>query len=241
MSPTATATRYRKSTRVRALPDVGEGAVEAYVSVYGVPYKVDYWGREQIEPGAFDDSIATKPQLPIFWMHSWDEGLLIGDGTASSDDKGVKLSGQLYIDDELGLRAWRALSSGAIDEWSIAYIVLMTELDGKETDLEHVTKGRLIEASAVVMGANPDTETIEVRKRSLMLPVLEGRKLSWVRAAEFGTDETPPPDADPPAPAAPPANDPPESSTTDEPQDVDWSSLMGRPAVREMLRSRVNS
>lgn len=232
----------QRTVEIRALPDEGEGVFEAYVTKYNVPYKIDYWGKEQIEPGCFDESIAANPKIPVFWMHAWRDGLLIGDADASSDDVGVIAKGQLWMDiDVLAQKVWRGMMSGAIREWSIGYYVQIVEFDEQDDDLEHIHKGELIEASSVVRGANPETETIDVRA---MLRSVLGVKDETVadrelverlrrelpdlrqRAKDRKPPETPDTDID---------------DDDDDIEDVDWSSLMNRPTVREMFRDRVSS
>jgi HK97 family phage prohead protease len=166
------AVRYRqRPIRMRALPDVGEGEVEAIVAAYDVVYEVNDWfwtTKERIAPAAFADSIAAKPVIPLFWQHGWESGP-IGDARASETSKDLRIRGQLYVDDPSVARIWRSMKAEAVSDWSIGYIALTTqteheddEPDGDEIDA--VIKGLLCEASAAVMGANPGTETISVRR-----------------------------------------------------------------------------
>jgi HK97 family phage prohead protease len=152
---------------MRALPDVGEGAVEAVASVYGLTYDVQDWfweTKERIAPGAFTDSIGEDPQSPYFWMHGWEQGP-VGDGAWTDSSTELRNRGQFYIDDGLALRVWRGLKSGAIKEWSIGYIALDSHLEKEDgEEVEVVDKGQLVELSSCVMGANPGTETISVRR-----------------------------------------------------------------------------
>jgi HK97 family phage prohead protease len=162
------AVRYRqRPIRMRALPDVGEGAVEAVASVYGITYTVQDWfweTRERIDAGAFTDSIGEDPLSPYFWMHGWEQGP-VGDGAWTDSSAELRNRGQFYIDDGLALRVWRGLKSGAIKEWSIGYIALDTHIEKEDgEEVEVVDKGQLVELSSCVMGANPGTETISVRR-----------------------------------------------------------------------------
>lgn len=169
--------RHRqRPIRMRAMPEVGEGAVEAIVSVYDLVYDVGgWWGptKERIEPGAFTDSIADKPVIPLFWQHDWEAGP-IGDATASETDKDLRINGQLYVDDPMVTRIWRSLKADSVSEWSIGYIALATQIvkeddNPKGDDIEVVMKGQLCETSSCVMGANPGTETISVRRAGTLL------------------------------------------------------------------------
>lgn len=192
--------RRRPATRVEAATE-GEGVVIAYVSVYDVEYRVGPFGqREIIEKGAFDQSIKDKGTVPFFWSHNWPFGLMIGDTALSSDDKGLIATATLDMDDELGRRVFRRIKSGALDEYSIGYMVTMARFDPDDEDLERVVEAQCIEASSVVLGANPDTDTIEVRAASdLVAPVfsVDGDgvlKVQWVPAQppkKKGGDEPP--------------------------------------------------
>jgi HK97 family phage prohead protease len=166
------AVRYRqRPIRMRALPDVGEGAVEAVVAAYDVVYDVQDWfweTKERIAPGAFADSIAAKPVIPLFWQHDW-EGGPIGDARASETSADLRIRGQLYVDDPSVARIWRSMRAEAVEDWSIGYVAVTVQIeheddDPKGAEIEAVMKGQLCEASAAVMGANPGTETISVRR-----------------------------------------------------------------------------
>lgn len=162
------AVRYRqRPVRMRALTDVGEGAVEAVASVYGITYDVMDWfweTKERIAPGAFTDSIGEDPLAPYFWMHGWEDGP-IGHGEWADSAAELRNRGQLYVDDGMALRIWRGLQAGAIREWSIGYIALDTHVEKEDgEEVEVVDKGQLVELSSCVMGANPGTETISVRR-----------------------------------------------------------------------------
>lgn len=164
--------RRRPAARTRADDELGEGIVEAYVSVYDVEYRIGPFGdRELIEKGAFAGSIEDKPVIPHFWSHNWPAGLMVGDSAPTSDDHGVKTMVTLDMDDELGRRVWRRHKSGAIDEFSIGYMPTVLRFDPDDDELERVVEAQLIESSSVVLGANPETELIDVRARSLVTPV----------------------------------------------------------------------
>lgn len=157
--------RYR-SVKMRALPD-GKGAFEALGAAYGVTYDTfDWWrgeGKERLAPGVFAESIAEKSTLPVFWLHGW-ELAPVGDTKAHESDKGAVFPGQFYIEDSMANRVYRGVGSGALDEWSIGWIAEDTHIEKENgEDVEVADRGRLIELSSVVLGANPGTETISVR------------------------------------------------------------------------------
>lgn len=156
--------------QMAALPDVGEGTVQALVSAYDVEYRVAAgWSivRHVIRPGAF----ATRSaRIPLFYEHNW--AALVAEapiGDASSDEideddddgPGLRIDGQLYVDDSVVARVWRAMRAGALTEWSIGYRVITSRYDEDE-DLFEVLEAELLEASSVLRGANPDTRTLQV-------------------------------------------------------------------------------
>ena len=158
---------------VRAVPDAPAGTVEARVAAYGVEYPIFPGVRERIEPGAFADSIGRQRALPFFYEHDWSSGPIGNSTSISDDDDSLVMQGSLYIDDDSRARSvWRALDAGALREWSIGFwpeAITREERRDDDGDLtiESVTRGDLAEASVVVRGANPDTDTLSVRTRRL--------------------------------------------------------------------------
>jgi HK97 family phage prohead protease len=139
------------------------GAVEAIVSAFDVDYRIGYFGKHRIEAGAFADTLAEQEAIPLFWEHDWTAGgLPIGHATGSEEERGLKIAGQLYLDDPAVARVHKAMQAGAVREWSIGYRVLEARYPEDQPELTIVTKAELLEASSVVRGANPQTETIKV-------------------------------------------------------------------------------
>lgn len=148
----------------RAEPELGEGVVVGYVTKYDVEYQIGFSTRERIASGAFDESLAGQTSLPIFWEHDWAAGPIGITTNAGGDDDGVRVEAQLFLDDPRGRSVWRAMEAGALREWSVGYYPQEIVIDEEDPGLETITRGDLAEASVVVRGANPDTETVEVRK-----------------------------------------------------------------------------
>lgn len=177
--------RYR-SFQMRAAEDAPEGVVEGYITVFDTAYPIGLGLREQIEPGAFDGSLAESGGvIPIYYQHDHRTGgTPIGAGEVTRDDKGYVVRAELFIEDDSKARSvWRAMSKGALREWSVGFT---TPEDGdvvRDRDLEKIARGDLMEASVVLRGANPDTETLAVRSED------EARRASEERAA--GSEEPP--------------------------------------------------
>lgn len=160
----------RASMRAKFLAADGddEGTFRALVSAYGVKYRIGYFTWHTIEPGTFAESLADQDAIPIFWMHAWSftEQAPIGHGAGAEEGDGLVIEGELYLDEGPEVRrVWRAMKAGAIREWSIGYQVLATRTDPDDEDHQFVTEGELLEASSVLRGANPETETLEVASR----------------------------------------------------------------------------
>ena len=138
-----------------AVKAVGDGIVEAYVSIFG---NVDS-ANEIVEKGAFAESLANK--MPkVVWSHNWDEpiGKVL---VAREDEKGLYCKFQLVLDVQKAAEAYALLKAGATDEFSIGYSVDESNVDAQ--GIRHLTKLTLYEVSPVMVGANPDTVLLSVK------------------------------------------------------------------------------
>ncbi len=145
------------------------GRLLALVSAYGVRYRIGSGTFHTIQPGAFADSIAGQESIPLFWSHDWtDGGLPVGHATASESDDGLEIDGRLYLETDPALgRLWESLRAGAVREWSIGYAVRTQTVDDDDDQHFYVDEAELLEASAVLRGANPQTRTLELAHRVL--------------------------------------------------------------------------
>lgn len=191
--------------------DAKAGHVRALVSAYDVKYRIGWATFHTIEAGAFADSIAEQDAIPFFWQHSWDwsEQAPIGHGAASEEDEGLVVDGPFYVDmDPQVARIHASMVAGALREWSIGYQVLEYRVDTDDEQHLFVTKAELLEASVVLRGANPETQTLQVASQVL------GRDLTPEEAARLkagrplGTQTAPEPEPAPePKPIAATAPD----------------------------------
>ena len=195
------------STFVARKSEAKAGSVTALVSAYETKYRIGYSTYHTIRANAFADSIAAQPSIPIFWAPAWNysEQPPIGHGSASEGDAGLEIDGELYIDadPEIG-RIHSAMMVGALREWSIGYQVLAEEKDPDDDMHSYVTKAELLEASIVLRGANPATETLRVAS------AIMGRDLTSEELArlELGAPLAAAPSAPAVEDPAPPAPDP---------------------------------
>lgn len=163
------------------------GKVTALVSVYNVAYRMGFMTKHQIEVGAFADSLSANPIVPMFWQHNWNftQQPPIGVGTGSESAAGLLIDGDFFLDTEAGRSVFNAMKRKALRQWSIGYRI--TEWSVEETDdgidIIHVKKAELLEASSVLKGANPETDTLKVASEADVMSVV-GDALSSI--SSFG-------------------------------------------------------
>ncbi len=222
------------------------GTVKALVSAYGVKYRIGFARYHTIEPGAFAASIADQDAIPLFWMHGWDwtEQMPTGSATASEESAGLEIDGRHYVDlDPEVARLHQSMVDGAIREWSIGYRVLAYRVDPDDEAHWIVTEAELLEASAVLRGANPQTGTLEAASApgaleagEVLLPagatmtLADGTKITAAGA-------TPAEQTAPPAPPAPSPGDAAGELTDDDL--AGRFALLGRDGVREAFAGAV--
>lgn len=151
---------------VRAADDAPDGVVEAYGSVFDTEYAV-LGGREVIRPGAFEDSLAERDSIAIYHQHGHKFGRPpIGFTTkAREDDTGLRFRAQLLIEESETARVvFRGIENRALTEWSIGFRAIETREDPDEPDLVEVLEADVPEISSVLVGANPETDTIDARQ-----------------------------------------------------------------------------
>lgn len=167
-APAPPIARRRIRAAVRATPDEGPGTFEALVSDYSATYDIGWGWTERIMPGCFADSIAEHPAIPVCWNHDWKAGP-IGHGTAQELDLGLIVRGELYLDlDGTVQRIYRAMQAKAVEEWSIAFFPERIVNDEDDPYCDLIERGDLIEATSCFRGANPGTETIDLRGAPLV-------------------------------------------------------------------------
>ena len=157
---------------LKAEEDGDKGNVEAIVSAFNVDYRMGFLTKHRITPNAFRDSIAKQANIPIFFQHNWDwsEQPPIGTGVAStvmSPKAGLKVASSFFLDTEAGRATFRAIKAGALREWSIGYRIQDFQIEENDDGMKVVVVNRaeLWEASSVLRGANPDTETLKVARQ----------------------------------------------------------------------------
>lgn len=166
--------------------------VRGYPAVYG-QVSHDLGGfREQIAPGAFDEVLATNPDVHFVWDHDTRYvGARTTNGTLklASDDRG------LFMEAQVGNYTWAkdlrvALERHDIDQGSFSFNIadngaeLKSEDDG--TLMQTIRNvGALYDVTVTAKGAYPQTTLAVVRS----LAAATGRPLEEVEAALVAQDE----------------------------------------------------
>jgi HK97 family phage prohead protease len=152
--------------------DGKRGQVTALVSAYDVEYRMGGFGRpimHIIQLGAFANSLKSNSTIPLFWQHNWDLGERppIGVASAHEEPRGLVIEGEFFLDTEDGRSVYHGIKAKALREWSIGYRILQAEVDDSDDSkrVVRVSDAELLEASSVLRGANPETDTLKVAQQ----------------------------------------------------------------------------
>lgn len=157
--------------------DTGEGYFEGYASVFG---NKDSYG-DIVEPGAFTRTLeewAGKDGsvIPVLWGHDMQDPFANIGGlvAAVEDETGLKVSGQLDLDNPTAAQVYRLMKGGRTNRMSFAYSVR----DSEERDgAQHLKDLDLYEVSVVQVPANGLAEVTTVKAAAEAL-AKAGRTLS---------------------------------------------------------------
>src|SRR5690606_15898945 len=83
----------------------------------------------------------------------------IGYAQPTVKEDGLYVVANFYLDTPEGSSVFRTIKAGAMQEWSIGYVVVQADDDGEVLNIQ---EAELIEVSACMRGANPQTRTISV-------------------------------------------------------------------------------
>lgn len=140
---------------------VGEaGAFEGYASVFGV---LDSYG-DIVKKGAFKKTLSemkSEGRLPaMLWQHDSGQPIGVYD-EVREDEKGLFVSGRLFIDDIAKAKeAYKLMKDAALTGLSIGYRVLKDSWQEKKRILEEV---ELLEVSVVTFPANNAARVASVK------------------------------------------------------------------------------
>jgi len=169
--------------QLKAGPDDGlaDGQFTAYASVFG---NVDSYG-DVVMPGAFTKTLAewvkSGNPIPILFGHNMsDPDYNLGAVVKAEEDAvGLKVTGQLDLENTKALQTYRMLKGRRINQMSFAY----DEIDSGPAvhdgqDVWELRELKLYEVSIVTIGANQETEILAVKS----IPTVAERALRDVKA-----------------------------------------------------------
>ncbi len=160
----ATAIRQRRNLRMKKLEfregnnAAGDrvGIFEGYLAAYGNRDSYD----SSLQRGVFAKSLAERDSFPLLADH--DETEVIGSFTATEDDHGLRIKGEILLDVRKGNDKWLALKSGAIDGLSVGFSCIREEWDAT-LKLLKIFEAKLWEGSVVTFQANPEAYVDQLR------------------------------------------------------------------------------
>lgn len=147
------------------------GQFTGYAAVFG---NVDQ-GQDVIATGAFKEIVRNaKGLVKVLFGHRAGEPP-IGLAAVSQDAKGLKVTGELFLEDPVASRAYIGMKAGAIDGLSIGYDVLPGGAEITAAGVRLLTKLKLWEVSIVNFAMNPlaRIEAVKTAAQCQTLPELE--------------------------------------------------------------------
>lgn len=184
-----------------------QGRIEAYASVFDT---VDSYG-DVVRRGAFADTLTDWEQrgktIPLLYGHDFNDPFknIGGVVEAIEDDRGLKITADLDMDNPTAVQVFNLISKGRLSEMSFAFNYVdagMATVDGEE--LFEVRKVDLYEVSVVPIGANRDTEIVSAKSARELLTAVKQANLDAateavvVDALVRAADETDHREASPP-------------------------------------------
>nr|DAN91429.1 MAG TPA: prohead serine protease [Caudoviricetes sp.] len=158
---------------------LAEGQFEAYASTFDK--EPDAYG-DVVAPGAFADTLkewaTAKGALPVLWGHDTrDPFNNVGHVVKAEEDvHGLKVVGQLDLENPTAAQVYRLLKTGRVTKMSFAYDIVDSAVvtrDGKS--VHELRKLNIYEVSVVAMPANPTAEVLAVKE----VADADGGKVEW--------------------------------------------------------------
>lgn len=147
-----------------------DGQFEAIVSVFNT---IDSYG-DVVVPGAFTEDLeqwaASGDPLPVIWAHDWmDPFSHVGYSISATEDaRGLKVKGQLDLDNPKALQVYRLLKGRRIKQFSFAFDVLEAGFGTRDDqEVYELRKLKVYEVGPCLIGVNQDTELLAVKAQAL--------------------------------------------------------------------------
>ncbi|MCT1956378.1 HK97 family phage prohead protease [Dermabacter hominis] len=146
-----------------------EGQFTGYAAVFG---NKDSYG-DVIVKGAFEESLSTYREngagIACYWSHQMsDPEMCIGETVeAREDDHGLFVKVQLDLDTVKGAQVYRLIKAGRVNQMSFAYDIedYAFAHDEEKGEFLELRRLKLHEVSVVQVGANQETELLDVKTR----------------------------------------------------------------------------
>ena len=155
------------------LKEETEGKVSAVFSVFN---SLDSDG-DIVLPGSIKSGFKSG-SVPMVWAHKWD--MPIGKGSIDSDGDKATFNGEFFMDTESGKEAYKIVKNMAdMQQWSFGYRVNDAERGkigegDEEKDARFLKDLTVFEVSPVLVGANQDTYTMEIKSNEELLKEIVG-------------------------------------------------------------------
>jgi len=173
------AARLLAAEKMEGTGGLATGTVRALVSVFG---NVDSYG-ERVVKGAFADTLAewrkSGDPIPFIWSHQWGNpdahiGWVPPD-LAVETDAGLEVTATVDLRDPAAAKVYDLLAARRVAQFSFAFDVEEEEETDEEvtvfgwwtTNVLELTKLKLFECGPCLLGANEETDLLEVAGRSL--------------------------------------------------------------------------
>lgn len=143
----------------------GQGLLEAVFSTFDT---IDSQGDVVLK-----STFTEGQEVPMVWSHDWDRP--IGKGTVHVTPKQAVFRGQLWLDTDDGLQAFRKIrNSGGLQEFSWGFQILDAEPGVKDGQaVRFIKSAEVFEVSPVLVGANRNTHVLSLKNGDVVAVIEE--------------------------------------------------------------------
>lgn len=154
-----------------------DGVFEAIVATYDI----DSYG-DKIVPGAFKDTLdewkSSGSPIPVLWSHmSHDPDYHIGEVLEAEErDEGLWVKARIDLDEPKAGKVYKLLKGRRVTQFSFAYDIEEAGFvdkveDGRDESYFELRKLKLFEVGPCLIGANQNTELLDVKSRDQTLRI----------------------------------------------------------------------
>lgn len=142
---------------VKSLSESGQ--FEGYASVFN---NVDL-GGDVIAPDAFKELVTNQDGKVVILLQHDPDGLPLGKASVSQDERGLKFTGELVMEDPQVRRVYAHMRAKTLTGMSIGFDILPGGAEILESGVRKLTALKLWEISVVVWGMNPQAQITDVK------------------------------------------------------------------------------